>query len=200
MSFTWPVFEARIVGSFIAHTRHAHTPRRSDELALTKGDLVCLWDRRCATWWAGVNLRTGQTGYFPSNFVCILGEVGNSSSKKYNDRGPPLLPPSELDGLKAKALQLHRVQSRYEEDEFTLNANDVVVVIDTRDGWHMGYANGRTGIFPSLGMSTPRHGAYSTGFMKGTYHYFHVAQSVTLASLITGPVQRCDVFDTRGLN
>ncbi|RKP35187.1 hypothetical protein BJ085DRAFT_29502 [Dimargaris cristalligena] len=157
MSFTWPVFEARIVGSFIAHTRHAHTPRRSDELALTKGDLVCLWDRRCATWWAGVNLRTGQTGYFPSN-------------------------------------------EKYEEDEFTLNANDVVVVIDTRDGWHMGYANGRTGIFPSLGMSTPRHGAYSTGFMKGTYHYFHVAQSVTLASLITGPVQRCDVFDTRGLN
>ncbi|KAJ1968484.1 hypothetical protein H4R35_006416, partial [Dimargaris xerosporica] len=151
MAFAWPTFDADIVGSYVALAHHPYAAQRDDEISLTAGDLVCLWDRRFTNWWAGANLTTGKTGYFPAQYVKIIGRPANQASLNYDDHGPATLPPVQFMNLKRLNFTLKRALYDYEAqdaNELTLRAGDPIVVLAERAGWCMGFANRRTGYFP----------------------------------------------------
>ncbi|KAJ1652840.1 Protein BZZ1 [Dispira simplex] len=148
----WPQFEADIVGSFIAQVTRKYRPQRDDEVRLDRGDLVCLWDRRYPTWWAGVNLTTGEMGFFPTTCVRIVGQLKNDTSQRYDDGGPMVAPPASLQLKSPFEAKLCRVRHGYiaqADDELTLEVGKVVVVLRVQDGWAMGISKDlQTGLFP----------------------------------------------------
>lgn len=58
------------------------------------GDLLSVYEYMNADWWSGRNLRTGQEGIFPRNYVQLLstpvqGVYGNEKSNVYPSAYPP---------------------------------------------------------------------------------------------------------------
>ncbi|KAJ2705475.1 hypothetical protein H4R19_005118 [Coemansia spiralis] len=113
---------------FLAKAHHSYNKAKPDELDLAAGDVVQVTNDDHASWWVGVNESSGESGWFPSNFVT------RAEAKP-----------------KSKARRQVLITKRYEaadEDELTLEVGDIVKVKDDVDGWYLGRFNGITGRFP----------------------------------------------------
>ena len=58
-----------IVKSQTHRTLHRFVPRHEDELLLDLGDPVCVETKCEDMWFEGINLKTGEDGCFPGQYV-----------------------------------------------------------------------------------------------------------------------------------
>jgi len=113
-------------------TIYAYEATEENELSFAEGELIILLEKDDSGWWRGRNAK-GQEGLFPSNFVDIVGEEGNSGSVEIN-----------------KDFQALYDYEAEDETELTIKEGEILHVISETDGWYFGTnAQGQEGNFPS---------------------------------------------------
>ncbi|KAJ3026321.1 UNVERIFIED_CONTAM: Sorbin and SH3 domain-containing protein 2 [Siphonaria sp. JEL0065] len=138
------------------------TPERSDEIALRIGDRVNIQKDFDDGWCYGMNLVTGKTGYFPSDYLKSHNvQGGKSNGKKQRvssiydsdslygaDVGETAAPVVESSEKTATVLYAFEPAN---SDEVTLSVGDrVVIQQEYDDGWMYGrnVSTGKEGVFP----------------------------------------------------
>ncbi|KAJ3028075.1 UNVERIFIED_CONTAM: Sorbin and SH3 domain-containing protein 2 [Siphonaria sp. JEL0065] len=139
------------------------TPERSDEISLRIGDRVNIQKAFDDGWCYGMNLVTGKTGYFPSDYLnSHNAQGGKSNGKKQRvssiydsdslygaDAGETATPVVESSEKTATVLYAFEPSNT---DEVTLRVGDKVVIQqEYDDGWMYGrnVSTGKEGVFPS---------------------------------------------------
>jgi len=103
-----------------------------NEISFAEGETIYLLEKDDSGWWRGRNLK-GQEGAFPSNFVEIVGEEGNSGSVEIN-----------------KDFKVLYDYEAEDETELTIKEGEVLHVSYETDGWYFGKnTQGQEGSFPS---------------------------------------------------
>ncbi|KAJ1937466.1 hypothetical protein FBU59_004741, partial [Linderina macrospora] len=120
---------------FTAKAHLAHTQSKPDELSITPGDIINVTNADHNAWWVGVNTSTGESGWFPANYV-----------DKIEEQRTPL-PARRPKKPKRMARVLEDFEGT-EADDLTLKTGDVVEILKEYDGWYYGKLNGETGMFP----------------------------------------------------
>ncbi|KAJ1938945.1 Protein BZZ1, partial [Linderina pennispora] len=121
---------------FTAKAHLAYTKSKPDEVGLTPGDTLNVTNDEHGEWWVGVNTTTGESGWFPANYV----------SKVEEHRTPPPARRPKKPKRMARALQSFEA---VEDDDLALQPGDIVEIIQETDGWCLGKNNGSTGMFPA---------------------------------------------------
>jgi len=113
-------------------TIYSYDATEDNEISFAEGETIYLLEKDDSGWWRGRNGK-GQEGLFPSNFVEVVGEEGNSGS-----------------------IEIHKdYQALYDyeaedETELTIKEGEILHVISETDGWYFGSnAKGKEGNFPS---------------------------------------------------
>ncbi|KAL9650725.1 hypothetical protein ABK040_001779 [Willaertia magna] len=66
-----------------------YDPKSSDEIALTKNDLVLVHERDNSGWWKGVNLTTNEKGLFRSEHLALVDNLTGLKENKNRQYGRP---------------------------------------------------------------------------------------------------------------
>lgn len=88
----------------------SYAARETDELALSKGDLLHVTEQGADGWFIGVNLTSGESGTFPGNFVVALAPTSPTSgdaalAARLQEEENASAPALTKDGLLARQLQ-----------------------------------------------------------------------------------------------
>jgi len=111
---------------------YTYDATEENEISFMEGETVFLVEKDDSGWWRGRNNK-GQEGLFPSNFVEIVGEEGNSGSVEINKD--------------FKALYNYEAE---DDTELTIKEGEILRVISETDGWYFGAnGQGKEGNFPS---------------------------------------------------
>jgi len=113
-------------------TIYKYEATEENEISFAEGETIYLLEKDDSGWWRGRNGK-GQEGLFPSNFVEVVGEEGNSGSIEIN-----------------KDFQALYDYEAEDETELTIKEGEILHVISETDGWYFGTnAQGKEGNFPS---------------------------------------------------
>ncbi|KAL9643136.1 hypothetical protein ABK040_001626 [Willaertia magna] len=66
-----------------------YEPQSSDEIKLSRNDIIVVQDQDESGWWTGTNTATGLTGLFPSNFVVKVDHVTKMKDSRKRNFGRP---------------------------------------------------------------------------------------------------------------
>lgn len=111
---------------------YAYDATEDNEISFAEGETIYLLEKDDSGWWRGRNAK-GQEGLFPSNFVEVVGEEGNSGSIEIN-----------------KEFQALYDYNAEDDTELTIKEGEILHVISETDGWYYGSnAQGKEGNFPS---------------------------------------------------
>nr|XP_049695634.1 intersectin-2-like isoform X1 [Helicoverpa armigera]XP_049695635.1 intersectin-2-like isoform X2 [Helicoverpa armigera] len=135
----------------IAQAIANYTATSSEQLSLTKGQLLVVRKKADSGWWEGelqAKGRNRQVGWFPASYVKILQSSGRTSG-----RTTPVL--SKMDTLPAETV-IDKVIALYpytaqNADELSFEKDDIIAVTDRSQdpAWWQGELRGMTGLFPS---------------------------------------------------
>jgi len=113
-------------------TLYTYDASEDNEISFAEGETIYLLEKDDSGWWRGRNAK-GQEGVFPSNFVEIVGEEGNTGSIE----------------IQKDFVVLYDYQAE-DETELTIKEGETLYVISETDGWYFGSnAQGQEGNFPS---------------------------------------------------
>jgi len=113
-------------------TIYSYDATEDNEISFAEGETIYLLEKDDSGWWRGRNAK-GQEGLFPSNFVEVVGEEGNSGSIEIH-----------------KDFQALYDYEAEDETELTIKEGEILHVISETDGWYFGTnAQGKEGNFPS---------------------------------------------------
>lgn len=128
-----------------------YTATSSEQLSLTKGQLLVVRKKADSGWWEGelqAKGRNRQVGWFPASYVKILQSSGRTSG-----RTTPVL--SKMDTLPSETV-IDKVIALYpytaqNADELSFEKDDIIAVTDRSQdpAWWQGELRGMTGLFPS---------------------------------------------------
>lgn len=114
---------------------HDYIAKESNELSLTKGDIIKDVIKRQGGWWEGT--LGDKTGLFPDNFVRVL----DKDSVVMRNR---------KDASRIRQCRVVFSYKQDHEDELNLNVGDVIEILgEEEEGWWRGVLNGKQGVFPS---------------------------------------------------
>ncbi|KAJ8706800.1 hypothetical protein PYW07_012878 [Mythimna separata] len=135
----------------IAQAIANYTATSSEQLSLSKGQLLVVRKKADSGWWEGelqAKGRNRQVGWFPASYVKILQSSGRTSG-----RTTPVL--SKMDTLPAETV-IDKVIALYpysaqNADELSFEKDDIIAVTDRSQdpAWWQGELRGMTGLFPS---------------------------------------------------
>ncbi|XP_075990060.1 dynamin associated protein 160 [Anticarsia gemmatalis] len=135
----------------IAQAIANYTATSTEQLSLTKGQLLVVRKKADSGWWEGelqAKGRNRQVGWFPASYVKILQSSGRTSG-----RTTPVL--SKMDTLPAETV-IDKVIALYpyaaqNADELSFEKDDIIAVTDRSQdpAWWQGELRGMTGLFPS---------------------------------------------------
>eukprot|EP00096_Caligus_rogercresseyi_P015547 TRINITY_DN799_c0_g1_i6.p1 TRINITY_DN799_c0_g1~~TRINITY_DN799_c0_g1_i6.p1 ORF type:complete len:898 (+),score=300.51 TRINITY_DN799_c0_g1_i6:905-3598(+) len=123
-----------------------------EQISLQKGQMILIKKKNSSGWWQG-EVQGGkgkkrQIGWFPANYVTVVGGVSSGSEKTSSGATPGSeeAPKSEPQ-LKFKALFPYAANH---EDELPFEADDVIILISKdEEAWWKGECKGLVGVFPS---------------------------------------------------
>ncbi|PWA03760.1 hypothetical protein BB558_000050 [Smittium angustum] len=120
---------------FLVQVKRQYSKNKPDELDLHVGDIIEVKETEFDSWWVGKDTKTGDVGWFPSNFV-----------EKF-ERAPAA--PRERPKRKFKnAIVLFDYDSDVKED-LKLEKGSVVEILEEFDSWYLGRQGSNIGTFPS---------------------------------------------------
>ncbi|CAB3252222.1 unnamed protein product [Arctia plantaginis] len=135
----------------IAQAIANYTASSTEQLSLTRGQLLVVRKKADSGWWEGelqAKGRNRQVGWFPASYVKILQSSGRTSG-----RTTPVL--SKMDTLPAETV-IDKVIALYpytaqNADELSFEKDDIIAVTDRSQdpAWWQGELRGMTGLFPS---------------------------------------------------
>lgn len=132
-----------------------------EQLALKVGQLVHVRKKSKSGWWEGEIQVKGQkrrVGWFPANYVKLLGDDVNSVSNLQPVRTPETNLPSEPDTAEKvgaeNVVALYTYTGQTDGDLTFLEGDKITVTKKCSDDWWEGELNGRLGIFPANYVAT----------------------------------------------
>ncbi|XP_048002560.1 intersectin-2-like [Leguminivora glycinivorella] len=136
----------------IAQAIAAYNATSTEQLSLTKGQLLVVRKKADTGWWEGelqAKGRNRQVGWFPASYVKVLQSSGRTSG-----RTTPVLS-SKMDTMPAETV-IDKVIALYpytaqNADELSFEKDDIIAVTDRSQdpAWWQGELRGMTGLFPS---------------------------------------------------
>ncbi|XP_063545212.1 intersectin-2 isoform X3 [Cydia strobilella] len=136
----------------VAQAIAAYTATSTEQLSLTKGQLLVVRKKADTGWWEGelqAKGRNRQVGWFPASYVKVLQSSGRTSG-----RTTPVLS-SKMDAMPAETV-IDKVIALYpytaqNADELSFEKDDIIAVTDRSQdpAWWQGELRGMTGLFPS---------------------------------------------------
>ncbi|XP_053622758.1 intersectin-2-like isoform X2 [Plodia interpunctella] len=135
----------------VAQALAAFTATSSEQLSLTKGQLLIVRKKADSGWWEGelqAKGRNRQVGWFPASYVKILQSSGRTSGRTTPVLSKVDAMPSETVIDKVIALYPYAAQNA---DELSFEKDDIIAVTDRSQdpAWWQGELRGMTGLFPS---------------------------------------------------
>ncbi|KAM7354142.1 dynamin associated protein 160 isoform 4-T4 [Cochliomyia hominivorax] len=134
--------------SEIAQVIAPYEATSSEQLSLTRGQLIMIRKKTDSGWWEGelqAKGRRRQIGWFPATFVKVL-QGGRNSGRNTPVSGSRIeMTETILD--KVIALYPYKAQN---DDELSFDKDDIISVLGRDEPeWWRGELNGLTGLFPS---------------------------------------------------
>ena len=154
--------------------KFSYTPRKGDELALTKGSLYAVIERCHDGWFKGRCLSSHSTGVFPGNYLepaksqVIADYMVRRHSGSTQSNNSPLHSASSIaaagrstsvDASGSTVPLRYRCTAQYpglSSEELSINVGDIVVGLPKPssseailEGWSFGECRGRKGFFPA---------------------------------------------------
>ena len=138
------VVESQFCDKSPAIAKYAYNAQQRDELSLIKSDRVLVLEKSSDGWWKGCK-DDGQTGWFPSNYVCEEGDNNTYADPAYADRDSVSSPHSVLETVTA----LYTYTSDNTE-ELSFNKGEELEIIEKppEDWWRARNRLGETGLIP----------------------------------------------------
>jgi len=161
----------------IATVIAAYQATGQEQLSLNPGQLIQVRKKSASGWWEGELQARGQKrkiGWFPANYVKLLGAAGSSRStpdpsgtqrsstpqqtlaaspapgdSSSRSATPVSYPAPSVAPAVEQVVALYNYQAQ-NDDEMSFSKSSVINVVDNSDpDWWKGELNGQTGLFPS---------------------------------------------------
>ncbi|XP_045525527.1 intersectin-1-like isoform X3 [Pieris brassicae] len=135
----------------VAQALANYTATSTEQLSLTKGQLLIVRKKADSGWWEGelqAKGRNRQSGWFPASYVKVLQSSGRASGRTTPVSSKMDALPSETVIDKVMALYPYTAQNA---DELSFEKDDIIAVTDRSQdpAWWQGELRGMTGLFPS---------------------------------------------------
>ncbi|CAG9136123.1 unnamed protein product [Plutella xylostella] len=135
----------------VAQATASYTATSTEQLSLTKGQLLIVRKKADSGWWEGELQAKGrhrQVGWFPASYVKVLQSSGRTSG-----RTTPVMSKSDVlpaDTVIDKVIALYPYAAQ-NADELSFDKDDIIAVTDRSQdpAWWQGELRGMTGLFPS---------------------------------------------------
>uniref|UniRef100_A0A0K2SY41 Uncharacterized protein n=1 Tax=Lepeophtheirus salmonis TaxID=72036 RepID=A0A0K2SY41_LEPSM len=132
-----------------------------EQISLQKGQMILIKKKNSTGWWQG-EVQGGkgkkrQLGWFPANYVKIVGGLSSSSSdKQFSAANTPASQDDSTPKVESSVTtekQTFRALFPYianHEDELAFEADDIITLISKEEeAWWKGECKGQIGVFPS---------------------------------------------------